>query len=82
MKIKIKVTKEHIEKGQRVSPYCCPIALSIREQFPNKRIVVTRAYTLIGARDFKNPSEAQEFIDDFDHRNAVSPFEFELGVAL
>ena len=86
--MKVNVTKQNIEDGQRYSLECCPIALAIKDLgCENVRVFETQIYI---ERNGKNdviflPENAKSFITNFDgaklleHRNALKPFEFELN---
>lgn len=75
MNMKIKVTKDHIIRGQPGECDNCPVALAIREQYPNvKEIMVAEAQqpivyiiTVAGRKlSFELLPEALSFICDFD----------------
>ena len=76
---KIQVTQEHIDKGKRVNPSCCPVALAIRGKtvwIPN----VTSMYVTFDEKIYTAwlPAVAAEFVNSFDSGNPVKPFEFEM----
>ena len=87
--MKIKVKKEHIDKGERCSPLYCPIAeamksLEIETIHPEIiSIRKTRAEFWTHDRGYLNlrlPEAAIEFIEQFDDEKTPDPepFEFEL----
>ena len=86
--MKIKVTETHISNGVRSDANLCPIALAIREQLllsdkdhvdvgGNSEIIL-RVCTKKQELTFEIPKEATTFINAFDDREPVEPFEFEL----
>lgn len=91
MKLKLKVTKEHIEKGEREDETSCPIALALMEcTIYGQKIIraVVNSGSSIACRtengyDYKvvgfDPDIAT-FIDAFDLGDDVEPFEKELNV--
>lgn len=77
--MKIQVTQEDISNG-KTNIYACPIALSLRREFPSAKVGV--AITLDGSwKDaIQAPPEALKFMNDFDDGKSVKPFEFELDI--
>ena len=75
--MKIKVTQEHIHNGTPGDSECCPIALAVKEIFPNNHISVCKDCVAIDD-DACNTEAISWFIDDFDRFLDVEPFEFEL----
>lgn len=91
LKVLVKVTQDHINKGKPKSNCDCAIALAIRSMLPT--VVVPYGLSRVGvyyrwARVFSSrgwvypdlPREAQDFIIKFDSGQSVSPFEFELEI--
>jgi len=74
----IAVTAEHIDQGKLGDPSKCPVALALREHFPDATISVLCDDMWIGEWTGTTPSEVAAFIDAFDHSLFVEPFEFEL----
>lgn len=86
-KVKVSVTDYDIAKGQSLSG-SCPIALAIKRItidsiFPN--VVPTGLYFKLsnsGAVQYYTelPIEAYGFIEDFDSKRPVDPFDFEVEI--
>lgn len=83
----IKVTQEHIDKG---TPTCsnCPVALAIKEHI-DCNIALVVGPTFISMRHITRqncywegdtPEVAAAFICNFDGKQPVEPFEFELDI--
>lgn len=80
----INVTEDNIRLGERGSHFYCPIALAVQRDF------VGCYHAAVGAKDvmvflmndlgqrFDLPSEATQFIRDFDNQAHVAPFSFTL----
>ena len=69
--MKIKVTKEHIEKGKKGSAFFCPIALVFKSK---NRVTYNSMY--IEKEFYPLPKKAQTFIQRFDAGKKVKPFQF------
>lgn len=80
--MQIKVTDDHIRRGERGTASSCPVALAIKEQIKIDAISVYGADVrlAISSREFYRhlPREVTEFVDDFDANSVVQPFEFTL----
>ncbi len=81
--MKIRVTSEHIRRGEQHSLSACPIALAVREHdgFADAEVgsfFVYKGRSFLFPPSFTTPSKAAKFIQDFDAGRAVEPFEFEL----
>lgn len=76
--MKITVTAKHIKNGKPKKVSVCPIALSLKEQFPNKRICVEGYVIHIGNLSFSVSERARKFILKFDQKLPVKPFTFNL----
>ncbi len=77
----IQVTTDHIDKGRRFRPECCPIALAIIDAgFEDVR--ACSGYTLIGESRILLPEEANTFMLHFDCNIPIEPFEFEFNARL
>lgn len=82
--MKISVTQDDIDKGQRGSACSCPIALATRRAFPWLAISVSpgfgHGWLFIGNKTYRLPGDALTFILEFDSRSVpVAPFEFFIG---
>lgn len=64
-KIHVKVTKDHIERGERWLPRCCPLALAIRDVVSNEVAVMGDIFS-IGKKYYTLPPEAIKFVGDYD----------------
>jgi hypothetical protein len=89
-RIKVDVTREHIEVGLKKDCGSCPVALAIRSAIPNCAYVSVdpnRATVLPVAgkplRRIPLPRTARDFISAFDHGwfGATISFELELEAA-
>ena len=80
--MKVEVTENNILCGDRYSNKTCPIALALRYGHGARFISVfpTEINFKIKGEPFRfvPPPEAGKFMWDFDHRNPVKPFVFEL----
>ena len=66
-RIRINVTNEDIEKGNKGSIWHCPVALAVKRRLPEKHLYVTNyGYVVIETRDIVLSQKVQDFIDDFD----------------
>lgn len=83
--MKIRVTKEHIKKGKPEACSSCPVALALKEAFPEAHHTMAGPSQL-GLMDedqgftrlWDTPLIVREFITRFDSNKPVEPFEFEL----
>lgn len=81
VEVVVEVTAQDIAKGERQSCFACPIALALsRHMFPTP--AVNRNYIESTDRPWVRelPSEARDFITDFDTGQLVSPFTFKLSL--
>lgn len=88
--MKIIVTDDDIENGQRCRSVKCPIALAAARCFPDK-VVTVGPSDLTVCKDidsawndptnikYKLPDEARAAVARFDDNGTMKPFEFELG---
>jgi hypothetical protein len=83
----IKVTSDHIKRGDRRSPGCCPIALAVKEacRLPFVSVGINsvswsynEGVDVIHECIFEPDSSLVEFITRFDLGSPVQPFEFDL----
>jgi len=87
--IKIKVSEEHIKRGGR-SASTCPIALAIKEKYPEFDEVVAGIHKIKLYPDHKprikwvarTPQECYLFIVEFDNGGYYGPFETEVEFEL
>lgn len=90
MKLKIKVTQEHISRGVRGRCHSCPIALAVREHGYQTPFVGVRNIYPYGVDMCGNfnlpfkiahmPQTAVDFARNFDYGRQVEPFEFEVEI--
>ena len=85
--MKIRVTQEDIDRGERRVHARCPIARSVQRDTGDPNAWVGSFYAVIPSRRsgvvcssmFELPYEARRFVANFDAGNVPSePFEFEL----
>ena len=74
--MKITVTKEDIEKGQRDSVSRCPITRAFKRKTRQKNVRTEYAEIFVTDNYFKLPKRARKFIKDFDNNGKVKPFSF------
>lgn len=77
--MKIKVTQTDIETGQRCMSRQCPIARAIH-RLVKCDVSVNVVSAEINGKRVALPDSAIEFIDQFDRRKPVQPFEFEIDL--
>lgn len=77
--MKIKVTQEHIDLGERKLCSECPVALAVIEATGIACEVEPDEIRFKG-RYFQLPPAACRFISEFDCGAPVQPFEFELPI--
>lgn len=80
--MKIEVTQEHIDKGDRFSPSCCPLALAIKDATGLYGVSVGADYVtrMEPYRFITLPRRAAGFRKAFDRAEKVKPFTFELDI--
>lgn len=75
----ITVKKTHIRRGLKGLPDSCAIALAIKEETGSKDVSVRSRVVQIGKLALLLPSNARQFIKDFDrNKTLVRPFQFEI----
>ena len=77
--MKIKVEQKHIDAGERWSPLNCPVALAIKEVYPEVVLVLSDSVET-KEHSFPMPEDVRAFVEDFDSDKPVSAFEFELSL--
>jgi hypothetical protein len=79
--MKITVTQQHIDQGQKGSPTRDPIAFAMADaglESPNAGVTHLRWYK-DGRRQYVEvPREVYDFMLNFDTGRAVKPFEFQI----
>ena len=86
--MKVTITQEHIERGQRNSAGSCPIALALREAEAQSgswsvneetaQFLAIESDGLLVAYQYVLSPEAQAFVSSFDAGRPVAPFEAEI----
>lgn len=79
--IKVKILKEHIEKGKIGSGRFCPVALALKD-LEYKNVGVCSSYGFLKEKstyyNFDTPDKMSDFIVNFDFGREVKPTSFEL----
>lgn len=75
--MRIAVTQEDIEQGQRVQSQKCPIALALKRAGATD-VSVGRVTAMVDGTHYHLPTVVEQFVADFDSGKEVEPFEFEL----
>lgn len=88
--MKIEITQEDIDQGQRHKPCLCPVALAViratgkREVYVHSSVIqildISRLTGVKLQKSYRTSVEVNKFIVDFDYGQPVRPFTFELGV--
>ena len=79
--MRVKVSNEHIEKGEVGMPKCCPVALAMKDMGMVDPFVDSMGirFSLLGHRHYAStPNVVNDFLYKFDYGREVEPFEFEL----
>lgn len=76
--MRIQVTQEDIDKGQRVHPIYCPIARAIKRHAHKPVRVLADTGITVGGKQYRHTAGSLEFVERFDMGQPVKPFEFEL----
>jgi hypothetical protein len=78
--VKIYVTQDDINKGERQQCHLCPIARAVADALGvHSRLVEVTSYGIrAGGAHYKLPLDARDFMYAFDEGLTVEPFEFEL----
>ncbi len=80
--MKIQVTQEDIDRGQRYDGESCPIALAIaRVRSDIKEIQITPYFAILGSRRCPLPLVARSFIWAFDIGDKPRTIEFDLEIS-
>ena len=82
---KITVMQRHIDEGERLCDERCPIALALAGMnYEHPRVGVYSAGYFSGDGSWRRvslPVEAGQFVLDFDAREPVEPFRFQLDTS-
>lgn len=81
--MKIAVTQEHIDKGDRQNCRECPVALAAKEALKTSAVEVLYHSMVVQGHRYTLPTEAAVFVSAFDDRGreSVKPFKFDLALA-
>lgn len=79
--MKITVTQEHIDKGDRCRASSCPLALALRETTGQPWIVSSMSAGTEYGHCRPLPQEARHFVVNYDHGALVKPFAFDFDIA-
>jgi len=79
-KIKVEVTQDHIDNGQKVNCEKCPVALALQEAFNNPD-ARSMSYGIEIPEDgevkfYGSVPEVETFMHKFDNDKEVEPFTF------
>lgn len=86
-RLKVQVTSKHIEQGKRFDSGYCPVALALRDKLDlGTPVTVYPSYCILGSSSHywscdRDVGQVALFINRFDRRMPVEPFEFEFEVA-
>lgn len=75
--MRIFITQEDIDKGQKSNCYECPIAQSLKRKGSHNVAVFDGSIWMAG-EEFITPLNVDDFIRAFDAGKPVQPFSFEL----
>lgn len=70
----IHISEQDIQQGIKKSLTHCPIALSIRRQYPHVWVHVLSPYLEINSTVLHFDKSTRQFIIDFDQGKSVQPF--------
>lgn len=79
--MKIKVKREHILAGKKISCRSCPIALAIKEavKATKKDFVFAGPNRIfVNGQEYKSSIFLGSIMQDFDKHEIMEPFEFEI----
>ena len=87
MKREIRVEERHIEQGSRWNPMFCPVALSLKEAYPDyKSFELKKGMIRVHVDDciimqMKIPKKIRRFIRGYDREGEAYPFTFFLDLS-
>jgi hypothetical protein len=80
-KILIKVTQNDIDNGTRNSARTCPVSLALGRRIKGQSLVGVSGLYLPGSNGgISIPFKVADFVDRFDNKELVKPFNFYLDV--
>ena len=74
--MKVRVTQDHIDRGKRLNPDLCPIAIALADE-GWRQVEVACGAALSRERSGLLPVRVSAWVSDFDEGATVKPFEFE-----
>lgn len=78
--MRIKVTQDHIDQGERNNSEGCPVFLALHDVFGDRVSSVNGESACIDGAEINLPAKVFDFVRRFDRKKDVIPFEFELEV--
>jgi hypothetical protein len=80
--MKVKITEQHVQKGQRCESNFCPIALALKERFDDPSVGSHGGSILQQGRRsfFMLDPKGRKFVADFDKGLPVEPCELNLEI--
>lgn len=65
-KVFVELTKSHLACGERGNIYGCPIAIRLKEMFPNKYVYVGERIACVDGEYYDMPLIARQFVVEYD----------------
>jgi hypothetical protein len=83
--VNFSLTQDHINSGKPGIPDKCPVALCIKEKFQEYDVMIgldasNEANCFINLTSISLPYIVQRFVDNFDARKPVRPFNFPVKI--
>jgi len=79
----VRVTADHLARGERLAAGRCPLALAVAEALPGSQPVVSGqwVWTWRGGRRVRHdlPEDVAERVRGYDRAGQMEPFEFALA---
>ena len=80
--MKVEVTQEHIDRGQRKAHCYCPVALALKDVGVKEPVVFGGYFRALGdTEDTKLPPKVDDFVLAYDLGLKVTPFTFDLDLS-
>lgn len=83
MKVRVKVTQEHIDRGEPNNMHACPVLFALRDAGIPAECVYTSFFEVDASFSYNFPESVVEEIKGFDYMNlgmGMVPFEFDVDV--
>jgi hypothetical protein len=74
--MRIKVTQEHIDRGEAINVWACPIALALKEQTGRAWAVYACGAVETSGGEANLSSKMTRWTEDYDNAEDVSPIDF------